>query len=146
MKILSLFLLAGAAWAGTELLSHHSTGLGVHKVLPGSDASGFLQVPPPVDMDPDTIYVVAAENCPHAAAQKADQLAKDLGAQGIRVQRTHQVAFRPDNVDGATMDRLSQVMNGPLPLVFIHGRVAPDPALAQVVEEYSRAEPSTTEH
>jgi hypothetical protein len=29
-------------------------------------------------------------------------------------------------------------MQGPLPLVFVHGRVAPNPELSQVVEEFTR--------
>ena len=35
------------------------------------------------------------------------------------------------------MTRLTTVMNGPLPLVFVRGRAAMNPQLTQVVEEYN---------
>jgi hypothetical protein len=54
------------------------------------------------------------------------------------VVRTNQVYFRPQQVDRATMSRLNVVMSGPLPLVFIHGRAAPNPELDRVVAEYYR--------
>jgi hypothetical protein len=92
----------------------------------------------PVNQNSDTVYVVAAQNCPHAAAQQADRLAKLLGAQGMPVERTSQVFFRSQQADRAAMGRLTVVMNGPLPLVFVHGRVASNPELNQVVEEYYR--------
>jgi hypothetical protein len=120
------------------MYSHHQAARALQDVLASSDANGFVDVPPPDNQDSDTIYVVAAQNCPHAAAQQADRLAKELGAQGMPVVRTRQVSFRPQQVDRATMSRLSVVMNGPLPLVFIHARVAPNPELDRVMAEHRR--------
>jgi hypothetical protein len=138
MKILSSLILVGAVWGGYQIFSQHQAAHALREVLVGSDVNGFVDVPPPVGQQLDTIYVVAAQNCPHAAAQQADRLAKELGAQGMPVARTSQVRFNPQEVDRAAMGRLTAVMNGPLPLVFVHGRVAPNPELNQVVEEYYR--------
>lgn len=138
MKLMSSLFVVGAVWGGYHLVSQHQAANALREVMASSDVNGFIEVPPPVNQDADTIYVVAAQNCPHAAAQNADRLAKDLGEKGMPVQRINQVNFRPDQVDHAAMSRLTVVMAGPLPLVFIHGRVAPNPDLNQVVEEYYR--------
>jgi len=124
------------------MLSQRQAAHALRDVFASADVNGFLDVPPSVNQNADTIYVIAAQNCPRAAAQQADQLAKQLGAQGVPVQRANQVHFSPQNLDGAAMNRLSVVMNGPLPLVFVHGRVASNPELNQVMEEYYR--PGTT--
>jgi hypothetical protein len=108
-------------------------------VMASADANGFLAVPPPINQNADTVYVVAAENCPHAAAQQADRLAKQLGDKGMPVVRANQVGYQPQQIDRATMNRLNVVMNAPLPLVFINGRVASNPEMDRVVAEYYRA-------
>lgn len=138
MRILGSLIIAAAALGGYRTWSHHRAEHALREAFAGSDVNGFVDVPPPIDQDSDTVYVVAAQNCPHAAAQQADRLAKQLGAQGVPVQRANRVGFRPEQVDRAAMDRLTVVMNGPLPLVFVHGRVASNPELNQVVEEYHR--------
>ena len=138
MKLLSSLILVGAVCGGYRVWSHHRAEHAFRVAWAGSDVNGFVDVPPPINQDSDTVYVVAAQNCPHAAAQQADRLAKQLGEQGLPVQRVNQVGFRPEQVDRAAMDRLNVVMNGPLPLVFIHGRVASNPELNQVTEEYYR--------
>jgi hypothetical protein len=109
--MLSSLIVVGAVWGGYQLFSEHQA---------------------------DTIYVVAAQNCPHAAAQQADQLARSLGKQGIPVVRVNQVSYPTQQIDRTTMNRLMVLMNGPLPLVFVHGRAAMKPELTQVVEEYYR--------
>lgn len=139
MKILSALILVGAVWGGYQMVAEHRAAHALREVLVSSDVNGFVDVPPPVNQHLDTIYVVAAQNCPHAAAQQADRLAKQLGAQGVPVERISHVSFDPRQVDRAAMSRLTVVMNGPLPLVFVHGRVASNPELNQVVEEYYRS-------
>jgi hypothetical protein len=138
MKILSSLIVVGAVWGGYQLVSEHQAAHALRELLASSDVNGFVDVPPRANQAPDTIYVVAAQNCPHAAAQQADQLARSLAAQGIPVARANQVSYPLLQVDRPTMDRLRVVMNGPLPLVFVHGRVAMNPGLNQVVEEYYR--------
>lgn len=135
MKAMSSVIAVAAVWAGYHLFSQHHA---MNEVLASSDVNGFVDVPEPVNQDANTIYVVAAQNCPHATAQQADQLAKQLGERGIPVVRASQVLYHLTQADAAKMTRLTTVMNGPLPLVFVHGRAAMNPALSQVVEEYNR--------
>jgi hypothetical protein len=138
MKMLSSLILVGAVWGGYQMVSRHQAANALREVLASADVNGFIDVPPPADQDADIIYVVAAQNCPHAAAQNADRLAEELGGKGMPVHRINQVHFRPQQVDHDALKRLTVVMAGPLPLVFVHGRVAPNPELNQVVEEFYR--------
>jgi hypothetical protein len=138
MKVLSSIIVVAVALGGYRMYTQHRADRALREAFAGADTNGFVDVPPPMDQDSDTVYVIAAQNCPRAAAQKAEQLARQLGAQGVSVQRSSRVAFRPDRGDRAAMDRVTAVMNGPLPLVFFHGRVASNPELNQVVEEYRR--------
>ena len=138
MKILSSLIVVGAVWGSYQLVSEHRAAHALRELLASSDVNGFVDVPPRANQDPDTVYVVAAQNCPHAAAQHADQLAKLLAAQGIPVARSNEVSYPLQLVDRATMDRLRVLMDGPLPLIFVHGRAAMNPELSQVVEEYYR--------
>jgi dienelactone hydrolase len=140
MKVLSSIVLLGVAWGGYHALAEHRAA---RELQASSDVYGFLDVPSPSNQNPDTIYVVAAENCPHAAAQAADRLAKQLGAQGMPVVRTSNVSFN-SQMDPKTFKRLKRVMEGPLPLVFIHGRAASNPETDQVMAEYRQSIPVPT--
>lgn len=141
MKALSSVIAVAAVWGGYHLFSQHHA---MNEVLASSDVNGFVEVPAPVNQDANTIYVVAAQNCPHAAAQQADHLAQQLGERGIAVVRASEVFYHLNQADRTAMTRLTTVMNGPLPLVFVHGRAAMNPELSQVVEEYNTvsAQPS----
>jgi hypothetical protein len=141
MKILSSLVVVGAVWGGYHLFTVHQAARAMRDLLATSDVNGFVEVLPPANQDLGTIYVVAAQNCPHADAQTADQLAKSLGRQGIPVVRVSSVSYPSQQIDRATMNRLMVVMNGPLPLVFVHGRAAMNPEVNQVVEEYYRPGP-----
>jgi hypothetical protein len=144
MKMLSALFIVGAAVGGYHLVSqHHAAGVR-RQVLADSDVNGFLEVPMPANQQSDTIYVVAAQNCPHEAAQRADQLAQKLGAKGLPVNRTSQVSFNPRGIDAATLERLKVVMESPLPLVFVRGRAASNPDADQVVSEFRRSEMSAS--
>lgn len=138
MKMLSSLAVVAAVWGGYHLFTVHQAARAMRDLLATSDVNGFVEVLPPANQALDTVYVVAAQNCPHADAQNADQLAKSLGRQGIPVARVSSVSYPSQQIDRATMNRLMVVMNGPLPLVFVHGRAAMNPEMNQVVEEYLR--------
>ena len=104
-------------------------------VQPGQ-STGFVAVPPPNGAPANTVMVVAAENCPHEDAQRADRLTAELKGCGIPVQRSHQVSFTIDSPDASVPERISSVMNGQLPIVFINGRAKPNPSLNDVIAEF----------
>jgi hypothetical protein len=105
-----------------------------------ADENGFVQVPPPANQAQDTIYVLAAENCPKEDAQRADRLAATLANEKIPVVRTHTIAFNSVPMDDPNIaKRLEAVMNGPLPIVFVRGRAKGNPELEDVLAEYRKS-------
>jgi hypothetical protein len=106
--------------------------------MPGADENGFVALPQAQGQDSGTVYVVAAVNCPHEAAQRADHLAADLRSQGVPVVRTSNVSFA-GSMDESTAKSMNAVMNGPLPIVFVHGRARPGATLQDVQAEYRAA-------
>lgn len=104
-----------------------------------ADENGFVQVPPPANQAQDTVYVLAAENCPKEDAQRADRLAATLANEKIPVVRTHNIAFNSVPMDDPNIaKRLEAVMNGPLPIVFFRGRAKGNPELEDVLAEYRK--------
>lgn len=102
-------------------------------------ATGFVSLPPVNGAPADTVMVVAAENCPHEDAQRADRLTAELKGRGIPVLRSHQVSFTIDSPDSAVPERINAVMTGQLPIVFINGRAKPNPSLDDVIAEFRGA-------
>jgi hypothetical protein len=104
-------------------------------VMADADENGFVDLPQAQGQNPDTVYVVAAVNCPHEAAQRADRLAKGLGDEGIPVIRTDNVGFSAPGLDASALRRLNAIMNGPLPIVFVRGRAKSSATLRDVESE-----------
>ena len=118
---------------------HHPSSRGFEVQLTATPGE-FISLPPVEGQRPQTVFVVAAENCPHEAAQRADRLAEALSQKGIPVERTHQSRFRfTSQPDAATVERISKIMNGPLPAVFINGRAKSNPSLDEVASEFREA-------
>jgi argininosuccinate lyase len=100
--------------------------------------TGFVDLSRPNGASTGQVMVIAAEDCPEAAARRADDLADRLARDGIPVTRTHNVSFSA--VDSAeAMQRLNRVMNGELPIVIVNGRGKANPALDEVRAEVQTA-------
>ncbi len=100
--------------------------------------NGFVLLPPAQGQNATTVYVVAAEECPHEDSQRADLLAKDLAQKGIPVERIHNVSFIVNNPqDNSAMQRVAPIMEGTLPVVFINGHAKSNPSLNEVVAEFN---------
>jgi len=101
-----------------------------------STSRGFVSLPAVRDQSPSAVLVVAAEDCPHEDAQRADRLAEDLSRSGVPVVRTHAIGFEIANGGSADVDRINQVMTGELPVVFVRGRAKANPSLEEVLAEF----------
>jgi len=134
MNVLRVLIIVGVLWGGLQYWNRHEAAVAL---AAATDDNGFVDVPPVEGQNSDTIYVVAALNCPHEDAQRADRLAEQLRDKGISVIRTDSVNYHWSDADssGAVIDRVNTVMNGPLPLVFVRGRVRPAATLDQVMAE-----------
>jgi hypothetical protein len=128
MNSLKVILLLAALGGGYQYWQHRD------QVAEPSNDSGFVPVPTVKEAMPGTVMVMAAKNCSRAEAQRADKLAQDLEAKGIRVDRRDNLSFTMDG-DAATNQNLTTIMNGPLPAVFIDGRAKSNPSLTEVFAE-----------
>lgn len=136
IRILIVVGLAGGAyhyWKGHRAESIQAVS------GPAVSTNGFVALPPADGQNPRSVYVIAAENCPHEDAQRADRLAEDLGRKGIPVVRSHNISFSLNGADSSVANRISSVMNGPLPIVFVQGRAKSNPSLDEVLAEYQGA-------
>jgi len=141
MNILKLaLLLAIAAGAYNYWRQHQAPRAheGGHESASDS-ANGFVPLPPVRGQSPSAILVVAAEDCPHDDAQRADRLADDLSRSGLPVVRIHDLTFDVPGGGSADLERINAVMGGALPVVFVRGRAKANPSLDQVLAEYRGA-------
>jgi hypothetical protein len=136
MSFGKFLLIACALGVGVHYWNQHQAAVALASVMADADENGFITVPEPQGQNLDTVYIVAAVNCPHAAAQRADRLARELTAKGIPVIRTDSVSYS-GRLDEPTLRRLNVVMDGPLPIVFLHGRVKSAATLDDVEAEFA---------
>ena len=137
MNFIKALIVISIAGGGYNYWKQHHENLGQIEADSTIGETGFASLPPVDGQRPRIVFVVAARNCPHEEAQRADRLADDLSRDGIPVQRTDGVHFSfTDPPDSATMDRINKVMNGPLPIVFINGRAKSNPSLEEVTSEF----------
>jgi hypothetical protein len=102
----------------------------------GSGDYGFVALPPVAGASSNTVLVIAAQNCPHEDAQRADSLADGISGNGIRVVRAQDVSFEFASTDSSMTERIMNIMNGPLPIVIVNGRAKSNPSLDEVIAEY----------
>jgi len=95
--------------------------------------TGFVALPAVAGANA-RVMVIAAEDCPEAAARRADDLAERLARDGIAVTRTHNVSFPAVNGEDE-LQRVNRVMQGELPIVIVHGRGKANPTLDEVLAE-----------
>lgn len=137
MRVIRALIAIGVAGGFYSYWKHHHEHAAVIASGPSVSANGFAALPPVDGQDSATVFVVAAQNCPHEEAKRADRLAEDLARRGIPVERTHDVRFHFSSPpESAVMERMSGIMNGPLPVVFVHGRAKSNPSLEEVVAEF----------
>lgn len=141
MKLLLLLvaLLLGFAWFRSEYssgpieedIASESTGPSRH---------GFIYLPAQGRASEKGVVVIAAENCPESAAQRANGLYAQVQARGLPVTRASGVSFRVENGDDATMQRINMVMNTDGPIVFVNGRAKSNPSYREILAEYGVGE------
>ncbi len=103
---------------------------------PIRSSNGFVALPTVDGASKNVVMVVAAQNCTKEAAARADSLTAALTRSGIPVNRTRHVSFSFTNADEGGRERISEVMKGELPIVFLNGRGKANPQLDEVVAEF----------
>jgi len=139
MKAIKLFIVLALAVFGYQYWNKHHPASGTTvRATSAESQNGFIALPAVNGASTKAVLIIAAENCPEEAAQRADQLAEQLARDGIPVSRLHDVNFTIQNGDPAAMDRLTSVMNSELPIVFVNGRAKSNPKFEEIVAEYNR--------
>ena len=136
MNIIKLLVVLGIVGAGYHFWTGNHTGHPSGADTSIASENGFVELPPVEGQNSDAVLIAAAMNCPHEAAQRADALANDLSRKGIPVIRTQHIGFSLTNPEDPAVDHISSVMNGKLPIVFVHGKAKANPTLEEVVAEY----------
>ncbi len=135
-----LLVAAIVIYLGYALWQKHNQRVEAAAIAAITDDRGFIEFDPPDGGKPDNVIIVAAQNCPHEAAQRADELAREMASRHVSHVRTSSVVFTPPpNFDDKYIARHDRVMNGELPLVFVNGRVKSNPDLDEVLAEYALA-------
>lgn len=112
------------------------------KALEGlTDARGFMEFSPPSGAKTNEVVILAAQNCPHDGAVRADRMAEEMADRHVHFIRTSHASFQPspdDDID-QFMKRHNDVMNSDVPIVFVNGRVKSNPDVDDVLAEYEEA-------
>ncbi len=93
-------------------------------------------MPPAMNQDFNTVYVIAPMNCSSGDAQRAKELTADLKGKGIPAVMTSRVQFNPHAIDPNQASHIRDVMEGRIPIVFIRGKAKCNPSLKEVAAEY----------
>lgn len=98
---------------------------------------GFVDIPMPDGLSSRGIVVFAPEHCPRDAGQRAEAMASYLAAQRVPYTRTSSANYN-DLASAEEASRVTAVMNGPVPVVYVNGRAKANPTPQEVVAEYRR--------
>lgn len=131
---------------GRMLVVGAMVGAGVYWWQGRSDAladaepspNGFVSVVMPDGVAANTVVILAPQNCPSDAAQRADALAAELGAKGIRTLRSSSYSSDiadPTDAQRQALERSVAVMRGTIPAVFVNGMGKANPTAEEVVAE-----------
>jgi hypothetical protein len=139
MTFVLVGLLVLAAWVKTrQARPSDAAGAAAHAVSAQSaateDDAGWTPVPMPAGAISNRVLVFSALNCPKAAAQRALAIIDELGTQGVPCVHTDSVSFPTATPEEAA--RLTKVMNGGAPVVFVNGKAKSCPLVEEIVAEY----------
>jgi hypothetical protein len=85
------------------------------------------------------VIILAALNCPSAAAQRADTMAKRLTEMGIPNTRANRYsASITDRDQLPLLQRTSVVMGGEIPVVIVNGMAKANPTVDEVASVFRR--------
>jgi len=135
-----LLMAVVAAAAAQQLWQAHERTVAERSLLPFEDTNGFVPVQTPAGSPPDTVVILAALNCPSAAAKRADTMANRLTELGIPNTRAnhYSVSVSDPGQMPPLLQRTSVVMGGEIPVVIINGMAKANPSVDEVTSEFRR--------
>ena len=143
LKLAIAFAIAWGAhhwWAG----SGGFEGL-MAEATPKKRGGGFVDVLPPDGFPPRAVVIMAPEDCPSDAAQRAESLYAKLQQAGVRVEKRSSFELSASPGSGpevrAQFDATIRLANSAVPVVFIGKSGASNPDFEAVLAEYRRLVP-----
>jgi len=134
-----LLIAALSMGAAYGLWTSHERTVAERGLLPFQDTNGFVPVQTPPGTPPDQVIILAALNCPSAAAQRADTMAERLTQMGIpNTRANHYSASITDRDQLPLLQRTSVVMDGEIPIVIVNGMAKANPTVDEVASEFRR--------
>lgn len=100
-------------------------------------SSTFAEIPLPDGVPAQGVVIFTPQNCPSDAAQRARRLMGRLSGHGVPYRQTDSAQFSTLNSQEEA-DRVTAVMNGPIPIVYVNGRAKANPTPEEVLAEYRR--------
>ncbi len=138
MNLLRLLIVVGLIGWGYHWWNGRPAASGE---LAADSPSGFVAAAMPDGARAGTVLILAPQNCPSDAAQRADDLAARLTSAGIPNQRSASFsasATDPTPEQQAAIQRAVAVIQGDVPAVFVDGMAKANPSFDEVVAEYRR--------
>ena len=130
-------LIAVVLGAAPPLWKTHERSVAEHSLLAVQDTNGFVPVQTADGTAPDTVVILAALNCPSAAAQRANSMAKQLSERGIPNTRANNYSVAIHSREQMPLlKQTSLVLNGEIPIVIINGMAKANPTVDEVAAEY----------
>ena len=100
------FLIAAVVlYAGYALWQKHNDRAEAAALAAITDDRGFIELTPPNGGKRESVIIVAAQNCPHEAAQRADALAREMAERNIRYVRRRRSFSRRRLISTRRMSR-----------------------------------------
>ena len=135
-----LLISALAVGGGYHLWTSHERTVAERSLLAFQDTNGFVPVQTPASTPPDNVIILAALNCPSAAAKRADTMAQRLTELGIPNSRAnHYSASITDPKQLPLLQRTSIILGGEIPVVIVNGKAKANPTVDEVASEFRRA-------
>jgi hypothetical protein len=136
-KWLLIAVLLGAA---PQLWKMHERSVVDRTLLPLQDTNGFVPVQTPTGVEPNSVLILAALNCPSAAAKRADTMAKQLSDMHIPNSRANNYSLAVTNREQLPLlQQTSLVLGGEIPVVIVNGMAKANPTVDEVASEYRRS-------
>jgi hypothetical protein len=130
-------LIAALLASAPPLWKMHERSVTEHTLLAVQDSNGFVPVQTAAGTAPDTVVILAALNCPSAAAQRANSLAKQLSERGIPNTRANNYSVSIHSREQLPLlKQTSLVLGGEIPVVIINGMAKANPTVDEVAAEY----------
>ena len=130
-----LFFIAIAGFTFDQVINQQE----IEHLNSTNQSAGFVTIMMPVEAEPNSVLILAPQNCSSAAGKRADVLETRLTELGIPNKRSS--SFNVNITDSneetiASVQRTEKILKGKIPAVFFAGLGKSNPSAEEVVREF----------